>query len=444
MRPVAARALALVANPAMRGIAGAAILKAVMIAFNFALIALAARALGEHGFGVYSILFSAAGLFCVIATFGQSMLIVRSWNEYSAGQDVARLKGALRFTAITCLAGSLLVGAGFFGWVEINYGLGLAVAVTIYMVLQGVLWNSMHLVRAAVGLGAGDGVGSLFVPVPALLYIPYAYLAGLPVTLTQIFVLLATGAAAAILVHLWLMRRLLRDRFHAFGDVAPVMETRLWARRSLKLWLSSGLETANQYLDVLLIGYLLSPAAAGGYFVVTRLANAFAAASDSLNMFATRHIPDLYYRGDLKQLGSLLNTIAGTTAAVVVVGMLGVAAFGYWVLALFNPAFSAYYPALVLLCLGTAGLAAAGPSASLLMLTGHEGRYLFLLAGTVVLRAIGFVVLTPAFGILGAVAATTCSFMVMALALRHATRSLTGLDATLLRLVGAPLSPARE
>jgi len=446
-RTLTTKGLTLLRQPAMRGMIGIALLKVAMIAFNFTLIAFAARVLGEHDFGVYSIMFSAAGLFCVIATFGQSMLIVRSWNEYSAAGDKGRLKGSLIYAAASSGAGSLVVAAGFFGWLDIHYDTSLALAVTAYMVAQGVLWNTSHLVRASVGVGTGDGTGNLFVPGAVILYIPYALLTGQTVTVTLLFTLLATGASVAILLHFFIMPGVIRRRFGAgFSDAAPVMDTRLWTTRSFKLWLSSGLETANQYLDVLLIGYLLSPAMAGVYFVVTRLANAFAAASDAINLFATRHIPDLYYRRDRQGLDTVLNTIAGTTAAVVSAGLVGIVLFGYWVLALINPNYGEHYGALVLLCVGTAALAGAGPSASLLMLTGHEGRYLVILAGTVVLRAIGFLALTPTFGILGAVGATTISFVVLAIALRHSTRSLAGLDTSLLRLFSASpkgLEPAR-
>lgn len=440
------RALTILRQPAMRGMIGIAVLKVAMIAFNFGLIALATRALGEHDFGVYSMLFSSAGLFCVIATFGQSMLIVRSWNEYSAAGDMSQLKGALIYTAITSGLGSALVAAGFLGWLDMQYDWALALSVTAYMVLQGVLWNTSHLVRASVGVGTGDGTGNLFVPAPVLAYLPYALYTGQTVTVAQVFTLLALGAGAAILLHLVIMPGVIRRRFgDRFRRARTVMDGAQWTTRSFKLWLSSGLETANQYLDVIIIGYLLSPTLAGVYFVVTRLANAFAAASDAINLFATRHIPDLYYRGDRKGLDTVLNTIALTTAAVVAAGLIGIVALGYWILVLISPAYGEHYPALVLLCVGTAALAGAGPSASLLMLTGHEGRYLVVLGATVILRAIGFLALTPSFGILGAVSATTISFVLLGIALRHSTRTLAGIDTSLLRLFSAapePLQPA--
>jgi O-antigen/teichoic acid export membrane protein len=89
---------------------------------------------------------------------------------------------------------------------------------------------------------------------------------------------------------------------------------------------------------------------------------------------------------------------------------------------------------LALLSLGTAAVAAAGPSGSILMLTGHEGRYLSIIGGAVLLRSAGFFVLIPIFGVNGAVAATTISFIAMAIMLRSSARNLTGIDGSVLRL----------
>jgi O-antigen/teichoic acid export membrane protein len=76
-------------NPAMLGMAGVFVLRITITVLNFALISLAARALGGYAFGTYSILFSAASLFCIVATFGQQILVMRSWSEYSAATSKA-------------------------------------------------------------------------------------------------------------------------------------------------------------------------------------------------------------------------------------------------------------------------------------------------------------------------------------------------------------------
>ncbi|HEY6631314.1 MAG TPA: polysaccharide biosynthesis C-terminal domain-containing protein, partial [Rhizobiaceae bacterium] len=309
-------------------------------------------------------------------------------------------------------------------------------AVTLFMVLQASVTTSAHLVRTAIGVGAGDGNSNLLVSVPALVYLAAVLVAGGTAETSTVFFLFAAGAATAMALHFIFMRRKVRQLFPGFASVRPRYEAAEWRARSFKLWMSNGLEAANQYLDVLIIGYMMSPAVAGAYFVTTRLANAFATVSDTMHMFSTRHIPDLYYRSEFKQLNSLLNSVAAITLAVIACGMVVILGGGKFFLMVFNEAYVPYYPALALLCFGTAAVAAAGPSGSILMLTGHEGRYLRIIAITVLVRAAGFFALIPFFGIMGAVSATTISFVLMTALLRHASKKLTGLDGSVVRLLG--------
>lgn len=425
---------ALSRNPAIRGIASVFVLKVSIIVLNFALIMLAARVLNPDHFGTFSILFSAVGLFCIVATFGQQVSVMRSWNEYVAANDPAMLKGALRFSLATCVIGCALVATGFYVWAISNHTILLAVAVTLFLVAQAGELTSAHLVRTAISVGAGDGYGNLLIIIPALIYLAISLVAEGTANVSTIFFLFSAGAMAAMLIHFVLLWRKLRTLYPDFSAVAPQYDRDAWRLRSFKLWISNGLEAANQYLDVLIIGYLMSPSVAGAYFVTTRLANAFATASDTMHMFSTRHIPDLYFRGEFKQLNSLLNSVAGITLLVIVAGMMVILAGGQWFLMVFNEAYISYYPALALLCFGTAAVAAAGPSGSILMLTGHEGRYLKIIAMTVLIRAAGFFALIPGFGIMGAVTATTVSFVFMAAMLRHSSKKLTGLDGSVLRL----------
>lgn len=431
-------------NPALRGIAGVFVLKISIIASNFALVMLAARALDTDAFGVFSILFAAAGLFCIVATCGQQVAVMRWWNEYTAAGDASTLKGMLFFSTATVFAGCAIVGVGFFIWAASTHALLLALAVTAYMVLQAMVMTSAHLVRTAIGVGAGDGNGNLMISVPAVLYLAAVLVAGASAETSTIFFLFAAGAGTAMALHYLFMRTKIRALYPDFASVKARYLPAEWRERSFKLWISNGLEAANQYLDMLIIGYLMSPAVAGAYFVTTRLANAFATAADSMHMFSTRHIPDLYYRGELKQLNSLLNSVAGLTLAVTVGGLLVLLGGGHYLLAIFNEAYVPYYPALALLCLGTSAVAAAGPSGSILMLTGHEGRYLKIMAFSVCLRAVGFFVLIPPFGIMGAVSATTISFVLMVALLRHSSKTLTGLDGSVLRLLSLRRGETQE
>lgn len=431
---LAARLASLWTNAAGRGIASVFVMKATIILLSFAVISLAARLLGPAEFGTYSIAFSAVGLMSTMAMLGQQVLLMRSWSQYVAANDPARLKGALLFGAAALALGIAVFGTAVYVWASFAYGWWLALSIVAYLVALTLVFTSAHLVRSAIGVGAGDGYGNILMGGAPVLYLLVCLLTGMSADLATSFFMFAAGALVAFGIHVVRIVRLVSRLFPGFATVAPRFEHGEWTMRSIKLWLSHTLESANQYLDVLVIGVLMSPDVAGAYFVITRLANAFATVADAMNMFSTRHIPDLYYRGEFKPLSQLLNAVAGVTLAITLAGMAGVLLLGAPVLSIFGTAFAEHYPALIILCIGTAALGAVGPSASILVFTGHEGRYLALMATSVAARIVGFALLVPAFGIVGAVIATAASFLLMATALAWSARAFTGIDGSVLRL----------
>lgn len=422
-------------SPAMRGIAGVFALRMTITILNFALISLAARVLGVSAFGTYSILFSAAGLFSIIATAGQQVLVMRFWNEYSSAGQMGFLKGALTFSCVVCLIGSILVAIPFYVWLVMAYDMPIATAITLYLVALSALLTTSHLVRTAVGVGTGDGFGNLSLAIPPIVYLLLCLERGTVADVSVVFLLMALGAVSSVVFHIATLWRALQRRFPGFKTAKAAYDISLWRARSFKLWLSNSLEASNQYIDVLIIGALMNPTVAGAYFVTSRLANAFSMATDAIHMFSTRHIPDLYYRRQFTQLGSLLDTVSGVTLAVIAAGMIVIVGGGQWILMAFSSAYVPYHDALIVLSLGMAAVAAAGPSGSILMLTGHEGRYLSVIGLTVLLRMIGFWILIPHFQVMGAVVATTLSFACMAILLRASTVSSTKIDGSILRLI---------
>ena len=411
-------------------------LKALFTIANFALVTLAARTLGIQTFGDYSLLFSAASLLGIVATFGQQVLVMRFWSEYIASERADLLKGSLLFAALVCLAGGVLIGLPFYLWCAHVYSPAIGGAVAGYLAVVGLLMTTAHLVRTAVSIEAGDGLGNLMLTGPGIAYLVVCLVAGIEPGLAMLFGVMAAGGTIAVMMHLvWIMRAL-AAKMPTFAHTRPAFETRLWVARSSKLWISNGLEASNQHLDVLIIGFLLHPAVAGAYFVVTRVANVMSVATDAIHMFSTRHIPDLYYRKQLKELDALLDLVGQVTAVVVAGGLLAIVLVGSPLLSIFNSAYVSYHGILIILSIGAAAVAASGPSCAILMLTGHEGRYLAIVGGTVLLRTAGLVALVSLFGVGGGAVATAAALVAMALLLRHSARECTGIDGSVLRLAG--------
>ena len=88
-----------------------------------------------------------------------------------------------------------------------------------------------------------------------------------------------------------------------------------------------------------------------------------------------------------------------------------------------------------MLAIGTAFQAAGGPSAAILQLTGHERIYVPVVAANVALRLIGFLVLIPWLGVLGAAISATVSLALATIALNILCRRRTGVDPSILALL---------
>jgi O-antigen/teichoic acid export membrane protein len=426
--------LGLLKRPEVAGMITAVLIKAGLVLLNFTLITLAARALDPQAFGHYSILYSAASLLFVVAAVGQEPFILRVWNEMTASGDAARLKGALLFTCTACCCGLIAVTTLLWPW-ALAYDHKGAMAAVLYLIFSAPLQICVHLVRTEMGALWGDGMSFAIVGVPPVTYLAICLLTGAPASIANIFLTMSAGVFIALVIQILLIRHRIIALFPDFSNVPRVFERAQWMSRSAKLWLTASLEAANQYLDVIIIGFLMDPATAGAYFVTVRLANLFAAAADAINLFATQHLPGLYYRDERRELTQMLDKLAWITLIFIVVGLLGILLGGYLAFWIINADYTRYYPELLVLCLGTAAAATTRSSTLILMLSGHEGRYLSITAAGVVIRALCLVGFVPHFGVMGAVAASAVSYALQAVAFRYSDRRLTGLDASMFRLL---------
>lgn len=422
-------------TPAALGIARSYGLTGSVVLLNFAFITIAAWTLGADDFGTFSVLFSAAGLGAVFAVFGQHSMMLRSWHEHAAGEDYPRLKGSLIFALQSFLATFLVVGAVFALGVTLLYDSALA-AVTLWYMWGLALGNiTTHLARTAIGVEMGDGVEGIVAVTPPLAYLAICLAQGVSAELPTLFLVYGTGFAIASVIHITAIYRKLKRRFPQFFAASPIYERGVWMSRSLRLWLSSTIEACYQYLDVILFGLLMNPAAAGAYFVLTRLANLNATVANAMHVYSTRHLPDLYYRKDEAGLTRMLNIIARVTLVVMAGTTVVLVASGYWLLQIFNPLYGVYYPAMIVLTLGTAAVGMLGPSAAVLMFSGHERDFLRITLITLAVRIGAMLFLVPLFSVNGAVAAILCASIVMITVTRSAAYRLVGFDCSVLRLL---------
>lgn len=415
-----------------RGVAGTILLKVGSGALAFALFSLAARTMSPDGFGIFATWLSVAQMASVVGLVGQESLLVRFLNEYRVANQPDLTKGVL-LSSLKISAAAMLIAIGAIAIVASLRGdlWLLIVAVSVYTAVNAGLMLGSQIARSLVSILMGEGNREFFWRVSVVLFL-IAVLTGHrqldPAELIAVMTIaMSLGLGAQIIA--------ITCALPGFRGTAARSETSRWRSSALHFWFASILEAANQYFDVILVYWMLDPATAGIYFAASRLANIFAMLSAALYSFGARRLPSLYFSKNHQEFERTLQLMAEVTALCVVAGLALIWLGGSDLLNLFGPHFTAQHWVLIVLAIGTAFQAAGGPSAAILQLTGYEREYVPVVAANVALRLVGFLVLIPWLGVLGAAISATVSLALATIALNVLCRRRTGVDPSILALL---------
>jgi O-antigen/teichoic acid export membrane protein len=418
-------------SPVLKGSAAAFALKFTASVLGFTMFALASRSMEPASFGSLAIIFNAMSFFSVVALCGQETLIVRSWNEYCGTARPALARGVLRFGAQVAFAVPLLmalaVAGAWFIW-DHAASLGLVLAACTFLFVHSLMQFSGQFARVAAGVVIGETprefLWRLFVVASLLVY----HWMDIDFGAAGFLATLAAAIFVAIILQLWWVAPSIPE---AVKRAQPAYDIAAWIPRSFKMWISALLDTTGQYLEVVIIGLILGPAAAGIYFVATRITNVFAMITGGIAVYATSQISALFYSGAKVELQSMLRALAIIGAILNGAALLVIILAGKLLLWAFGSIYVAAYPALIVLAIGASIGALVGPAAHVLLLTGHEGTYPRIMAAVLFVRIVLIAVLGPSFGLMGAVVAWSISAVIMTLALIIACRRLVGVDPSL-------------
>jgi O-antigen/teichoic acid export membrane protein len=423
-----------------RGVAGTILLKVLSGGLAFALFSLAARAMSPEAFGVFAAWLCVAQIGSVVGLVGQEMVLVRFLNEYTVLGRTDLTKGvllsSLKISTVATLAAIVVIAAA--GGMRGESGL-LILSVAFFMGVNAGLMLGSQIARSLVSILMGEGNREFFWRVVVVLFLSGLLFGNGGLNPTELF----TVMAMAMLVGLIVQAVSIGAALPGIRNVTAKFDIRRWRTSALHFWLASILEAANQYFDVILIYWMLDPATAGIYFAASRLANMFAMLSAALYTFAARRLPSLYFSKNHEEFEHTLVLMAEVTALCVGGGLIGIWVGAPYLLGLFGPAFAAQQWTLVVLAVGTAFQAAGGPAAAVLQLTGHESGYVPVVAANVLIRLLGFLILIPWLGVLGAALSATLSLAIATIALNWLCRRRTGVDPSVLVLFSLRKTKAR-
>jgi O-antigen/teichoic acid export membrane protein len=423
--------LQLVQRDVTRGVAGTILLKVGSGGLAFAMFSLAARTMSPEGFGLFATWLSVAQIASVIGLVGQELVLVRFLNEYHALAAKNLTKGLLLFCVGTAVAATIAAAAviAVAGNVRGESAL-LVLSVVAFMTVNSGLMLGSQIARSLVSILMGEGNREFFWRVLVVILLLTVLLKHAQIGPVEMFVL----TAAAMLMGLIVQGFSITRATLALHTTTAQYEIKRWTTSGLRFWLSSILEAANQYFDVILIYWMMDSVTAGIYFAASRLANVFAMLSAALYTFAARRLPLLYFNKNHEEFEHTLVLMAEVTAFCVLGGLVIIWFGAPYLLGLFGSAFVGQKWTLIVLAFGTAFQAAGGPAAAIIQLTGRESSYVPVVAANVLLRLLGFIFLIPWLGVPGAAISATFSLGVTTIALNLICRRWTGVDPSVLVL----------
>lgn len=396
---------------------------------------LAARAMTADEFGRLAIWFNAVSLLAVGAVFGQDTLIARSFGEYAGKGDYEQAWGAYRFgwkmtiaSAIVFLAGMLLLAPFLFP--------GLArtslLAAAFFLLTQTFLHYSSHSTRVAVNFVVSETNRELFWRILLLTVVVWAVLRqGL--TPAEFFIAAGVGQLLSLVAQLWFMRRAYLG--HPVETLTQA-DSKTWFSRGISMWISAVVEAAGLYFDVILIGYVATPAVAGEYFVAARIAAIFLMVQTGLNTYTYAHSSQLYFSGQIDRLQDMLRSLVVVSTALVAPCLLLIYVFGAEILTIFGDRYSVVYPTLVVLATACFIMSTCGSSSVVLLTTGHEKLYSRVITAATAGRVALSAILAWRFGAFGAACGWALVNAPLAAALVAICRRVCGVDTSIFSVVG--------
>jgi O-antigen/teichoic acid export membrane protein len=203
---------------------------------------------------------------------------------------------------------------------------------------------------------------------------------------------------------------------------------REWLRVSLPMLVISGSSVLYRRLDVIMVGLLLGPAAAGIMAVAVRLANLVSLGLAATNPMVSTIVAENHATGRLDRLQTSLRFASLLTVALTA----GIAAplilLGDDLLGVFGEQFRTAYVALVILTAGQIVNALTGSVNAVLTMTGHQDRVAIIMLASAALNALLNIPLVLHYGVLGGAIASAVAVTLKNLAMLVAARRQLGID----------------
>ena len=410
------------------------VIKVATAGLTYGTYVILARLMGVVEYGYFAFGLSLATILAIGANYGQQTAILRYWPEAMVASQPQKALEALRSGgAVTILAGVgisvLLLGVG-----AVSDGLGVpaghlyAAATLVLPLALAEYWSSALRAQGSVwtALTPRDIVWRLGLP----LVVVALYYTG--VTLTGAGALLLTATVLGLSLALQFV--LARTRRYEIAAGTAGLGT-YWRERgtpSRSFFLGTVLDSAALNVDIIFVGLLVAPAAAGVYFNAFRTAGLLTLFMFAITLVVAPMVARHYHAGEMRKAQAITALCAWAGFVFSLAVFAGFLLFGDVILGLFGEGQEQGKTILILLSVGLLFDAATGPSRIVLMMTGHERQYVRIFGSIVVAGMLAQLIVIPIYGLLGAAIMNMISRIAAQLAIAWFANRKIGLDTTLL------------
>ena len=422
-----------------RGTASTLIVSVIFSCVNFALNVLLAREMGATGYGAYSYAIAWTAVMGVVANLGFPQVIIRDTSAYVQLQDSGRLRGLMRFSFKWTLAASLLsivaavVPALFQFWSSQSMELQLLGSAFILVPLNALLLWAAALQQGQSRVGRAQIPSTVVSPLLFLAAVlTFIVWSGRKLDAVSVIYMQIVATSAALGYALVTLRATIAPKI---ASASPVYESARWLSGAIKLVLIGSMYLLNVNADILLLGAILGPEAAGIYKVATRGADLVMYSLIVINFPLSPIIARLHAAGDRDRLRRAITLSTRVAALVALPVATGLVFVGDRFLALFGEGFQQGRSALAILSISQLVNAATGPVGWIMITAGYETRTAIAVTVGAVTNIALNLMLIPRYGILGAAVATTTSMMLWNGMLVFQVWYKLGIDPTIFGLV---------
>ena len=413
----------------------ALVIKIASAVLSYFMLVCFARMLNEDDYGHFGVMLNIAIVLSAVVGLGLPTGIMRYWPGYLAKGDAAYAKGFHEGAQrILTIVGAVLICLGAFaswlGWWSNALGFTLgAFLVALFAVGSSFGDYYANALRAQEqvlwSMVPRDIVWRIIAPVfaAAILYGAGGLTAGQAFAccvVVMVLVAVAQGIKSALVA-----RRLT-------GNVAAKTDWKQWRGPLIPLAGASILYAMVQQLDVVVIGAYLGAAEAGAYFAAQKTASLLGMVMIAGGLIAAPLMSAAFQAGKKDELQRICKLLALAIAMTTAIGFVVLAMLGKPLLSIFDPAYQSAYPLLLILGLGYAIDALAGPTAYLMQMTSLEGAYLRIMAVVYAFVLALQIMFVPKYGAFAAAGATALGVALWNIIAIYQLRRSIGVDSSIL------------